>query len=100
MDKYASLRIFAKIDDVFEMLMPKINLRIPEFKLFRHVQIGKNSKGEKEIKVLGIDSNGSPFKIFKKTEARQSSANVSDFEIELNFYGNYNEPKLCIEIPK
>jgi hypothetical protein len=51
LDKYASLRIFAKIDDVFEMLMPKINLRIPEFKLFRHVQIGKNSKGEKEIKV-------------------------------------------------
>ena len=37
LDKYASLRIFAKIDDVFEILMPKLNLKIPEFKLFRYV---------------------------------------------------------------
>jgi mono-ADP-ribosyltransferase sirtuin 6 len=29
LDKFASLRIYAKIDDVFDILMKKLNLAIP-----------------------------------------------------------------------
>ena len=35
----AELEIFAKIDDVFELLMAKLGYEIPEFKLVRNIKI-------------------------------------------------------------
>lgn len=39
LDVYARLVIHAKIDDVFDLLMPKLSLKIPEFNLSRWLKV-------------------------------------------------------------
>jgi mono-ADP-ribosyltransferase sirtuin 6 len=39
LDKYASLIIHAKCDDVTEMLMKKLNIAIPEFRIQKWLKV-------------------------------------------------------------
>lgn len=63
LDAYAALIIHAKIDEMFDILMSKLHMKIPEFNLNRWLQI-KQIQGQgdqKVIEVTGIDANGSPY---------------------------------------
>ena len=65
LDDIAFLTIHAKVDDMFEILTKKLNLKIPEFNLNRWVRIKyMQAKEEKQIKVSGIDKNGLPYALF------------------------------------
>ena len=44
LDKDASLIIHSKIDDMFEILMKKLNMQIPKFKLKRWVKLSFDQK--------------------------------------------------------
>ena len=52
--------------------MQKLNLKIPEFKLFRYLRIQQDDREKllkkNEFKVQGIDLDGSPFTIFRRAE--------------------------------
>ena len=92
-DYLASLRIFAKVDDVLEQLMGKLQISIPPFKLLRYMSLSYNSGNNPTALVIkGLDSDGSPYDIFKST----NSSSPSQFTLE--FHGNYFEPKLSFEI--
>lgn len=60
LSKMADLEIFAKMDDVFEMLMAKMDLEIPEFKINRNIQIQVKTDMEnlkETYTVTGIDGD-------------------------------------------
>ena len=69
MDWQASLVIHAKIDDFFELLMKKLNLKTPTFKLERHleVKIEEKKDGGEVLKLTGVDTKGGPYDLFKQT---------------------------------
>lgn len=63
MDKDATLVIHAKIDDFMRLLMKKLNLDIPDFKLERYAKVVLNKN---KLKIFGTDYLGGPYEIFKK----------------------------------
>lgn len=67
LDSYASLVIHAKCDDMIELLMKKLNMAIPQFKLQRwlKVKLDDMGQGKDKMTVSGIDRNGGPFELFK-----------------------------------
>ena len=67
LDSYASLIIHAKCDDMIELLMKKLNMAIPQFKLQRwlKVKLDDIGQGKDKMTVSGIDRNGGPFELFK-----------------------------------
>ena len=92
-DYLASLRIWGRVDDVVERLMGKLEIPIPPFKLRRYLSLSYNSGNDPTALVItGLDSDGSPYDIFKSTHS--SSPN----QFTLEFHGNYLEPKLSFEI--
>lgn len=76
LDDQASLIIHSKIDDMFDVLMKKLNMQIPEFKLKRWVEFKYNSK-QKFLSVNGIDGNGSPYDLFKSVKIDGKVANTA-----------------------
>ena len=97
LDDQAALIIHAKIDDMFEVLMKKLNMEIPKFKLKRWVKASFDKKN-KFLKVNGVDQNGAPYDLFKtikidnksgNTQAVKDTANVS-----MTFQAHYGEPEL------
>ena len=52
------IHIYAKIDEVMEMLMKKLEIPIPQFKLKRHAELKFVGK---YIECNGIDLSGSPY---------------------------------------
>lgn len=53
--------------------MKKLNLDIPQFKLYRYVRIQHNEKEnilQNKLNIKGIDSKGRPYTIFKKVEVK------------------------------
>jgi len=76
LDQFAKLRIRAKIEDVFELLMKELKITIPTFKETRWMEIKvedqpptKNEEERKDEKVLivaGLDDDGSPLDIFER----------------------------------
>ena len=67
LDKDASLIIHAKIDEMFDVLMKKLNMTIPKFKLKRFVKLSHDKKTNK-LTVNGVDENGAPYDLFKYTK--------------------------------
>jgi len=63
LDSYASLIIHAKCDDVMRILMEKLCYQIPEWKMKKRMQL-KMKAGI--ISCTGVDSNGSPYELFKQ----------------------------------
>jgi len=57
------MRVNGLCDDVMIKLMNKLEIPIPEFTLKRHVKIQKTTKDK--VKVEGVDSDGTPYSLFK-----------------------------------
>jgi hypothetical protein len=86
LDNVAALRINARIDDAMMMLMQKLAIDIPPFKLRRYanisvkkVNVDKNTmtasgKPEIVIKVEGVDADNTPFSLFKAVTAEYNNA--------------------------
>lgn len=70
MDKNAELLIHAKIDDFFKVLMTKLDIQTPKFRLERNliVKIEEGKNGKETLKIHGVDTSGGPFELFKKTQ--------------------------------
>ena len=65
MDYLADLVIHGFIDDVIKIVMKKLALDIPVFKLSRWAKLLMvETKSSQSIKVDGIDKSGCPFEIF------------------------------------
>ena len=58
------LHIYTKIDDVMELLMKKLDIAIPEFRLHRHAQfklIRTPMQATGVLDASGVDPSGSPY---------------------------------------
>ena len=51
MDALSALRIFAKTDDVAHLLMGKLSLEVPEFRLRRIIVLRAAKKGIRNVEV-------------------------------------------------
>ena len=88
------LHIYAKIDDVLELLMKKLNIPIPAFTLKRRAEVSLKNNA---LSIAGKDTNGRPYTIFKKTSYEAKGDN---FVAKMGFQGYYNEPELNVHLPK
>ncbi|XP_065912209.1 NAD-dependent protein deacetylase-like isoform X2 [Dysidea avara] len=113
LDDVASLRIFAKCDDVTQLLAKKLSLDIPTFKLHRKLIVSTTitPKGQR-VEVAGTDMEGHPFSYLKRVdfsvEGEVESFNAepivvwlkhkdnSMVKIFIQFQGHYGEPTLTI----
>merc|ERR1712070_907177 len=105
------------------MLMKKLEMPIPEFRLKRHAEFklikatgcGHDPKrGKLSGEILeagGIDPSGGPYQIFKTVNLNGQNgskfmlnqAEVKDdasYPVKLNFQGHYNEPQLTFSVPR
>lgn len=118
LDKYAALKIHAFCDTVIQMLMEKLKLEIPQFKLFRRVRITKKNevKGasrEQCLEFLGVDCDGCPYTLFtsvlvqkgtvkkelKKSPLKFVEPQISgNYKVVFNFQGHYGEPPLNLDL--
>lgn len=116
LDKRAALVIHAFCDTVMQMLMEKLHLEIPGFKLIRRLKISKGRElyKQKDMQYLhfqGVDSNGEPYTLFPQidvkkgreikelaTEPMKYYQNMfeGDYQIKVHFQGHYNEPTVDI----
>merc|ERR1712096_148359 len=108
LDGLAAMRIGAKCDDVTRLLMQKLNIEIPEFRLRRFIKFEKKATDDRglELLVRAVDSRGVPHDLFSKVTARPGapvkfrgvgakfkfSAGKKPTNVHLEFQGNYNEP--------
>lgn len=116
-DDCASLVIHAFCDTVMNMVMEKLKLTIPCFKLIRRLKIRKTlemptqqSSLRECITFTGVDLNGNPFTLFPQIDIKYSekekvslksepmkiySSKFEDpFYMVVHFQGHYNEPDL------
>lgn len=69
MDNQATLRIYGRCQVVFEMLMKKLNIAIPEWNIKRHLKIELQERMNKEyLTVSGIDTNNQPYDYLKSVK--------------------------------
>jgi NAD-dependent SIR2 family protein deacetylase len=114
LDSKAYKSIHAMCDDVIILLMKKLGLEIPKFKLTRRINIADIGSGK--LLVKGVDSNGSHYSLFKSvgiefdckappimfTKEPYGFALPKDaklLKIKLEFQKHYSEPNLTIEVP-
>ena len=124
LDKYA-FRINGMIDDVMKLLMEKLALDIPPFRLerrlaIRRVPASKDSKKDSKeaLMIRGVDLNGDPYSLFPqldgtfmKTKTTFSSKkdpfriapektplDEGMLKLKLYFQGYYGEPPLDLEV--
>lgn len=98
MDPFAYMNIHCKIDQFFEILMSKLGLEIPQFKLERWVEaeIEESKTGKEKLRIKGITEMGTQFDLFKTvkidgslgcakslTEAQMN--NDTEFKVQLNW---------------
>ncbi|OMJ87670.1 hypothetical protein SteCoe_10597 [Stentor coeruleus] len=118
LDSRAALKINALCDSVIQLLMQKLDLEIPPFKLVRRMQIKKTTEskgGETKdcLNFCGIDSDGCPFTLFTsinvqkgtvKKELKKNPLKFVDnridgkYKVTLNWQGHYAEPPLDIQL--
>ena len=109
----ASLVIFAKMEDVFDILMKKLKIGIPEFTLNRwaKVQLEESKSGKEVLTVHGMDANGGPFDLFKKAKIEgklgfrsalneEQMQSKTKYTISLTPQGHYGEKDLHLTIPR
>ncbi len=120
LDHLCDIKIYAKCDDVMELLMQKLNIKIPEWTLKRYINVNVNYK-TKFISINGVDFDGTPYDIlslikliinnkkFIKRNKQCSNGGVfrkclsshnDIIKLELGFMGHYNEPYIVIELNK
>ncbi|CAG9327387.1 unnamed protein product [Blepharisma stoltei] len=118
LDGRAALQIHAFCDTVMQLLMEKLGLEIPSFKLVRRLKI---SRGKEVVKgnlkdflyFQGVDSNNAPYTLFPmiqvtkgadKTELKKEPMKYfqdrlnGNYQIKVNFQGHYQEPPVDITL--
>jgi NAD-dependent SIR2 family protein deacetylase len=112
LDSMATLKINAFCDTVMQMLMEKLQLEIPPFKLIRRMQVSKTRGQSEGLQFRGIDRDGLPFTLFKsiivekgkvKKEMKSgflySEKSVQGvYKVTLHWQGHYDEPPLPIDL--
>jgi len=116
LDSLATVRVFAKTDDVMKLVMNKLGIEIPPFILQRQlfVEVVKMSEERKEVRIAGIDSDGVPVTFIQAVEITVGTQHVvldtepfkiplstqfaGKLNVKLHFMGNYGEPSLDIPI--
>jgi len=118
LDYACKLRIFAKCDEVSKMLMSKLGLEIPEFRLKRRVVVKTvTESGKVKVTVEGRDAEGLPFAFIKSIEFKVGGQTVekqtfnprAPFQcqvpgspgklvVTLGFHSHYGEPQLDIPV--
>ena len=116
----ADLNIFAKIDDVFELLMAKLGYPIPAYQLERHIEVNVQTDPETKAEtysVKGIDKNLNSFDYLRevKVNGQDSRATIQiekkyihDYmadetnfiQIDLHFQGHQKENALSLKVPR
>ena len=110
LDDVASMIIHAKIDDVIDLLMPKLKLTIPTWKITRRVLFQLDNEATLSVKAIDVD--GTPHSTFKQinlningkvTENKKEPFVFKDkfskeFILELIFHGYYDEPGLKLTL--
>ena len=121
--KKSQLNIFGKTDEVAALLMKKLDIDIPQWRLDRFVNISVKSGDikKKKITIHGSDRDGTRYDIFSKcilklndtelireTDDPKKSLEFAVFnvdkwgqnkmELEMEFMGHYKEPSLCINL--
>lgn len=85
LDERATVRVFAKCDDLMKLVMQKLGLEIPPFKLHRRVKVSTSVRSKQfqksnrlRLSVAGLEEDGTPASIFKsvKVEPAASSNNT------------------------
>jgi len=107
------MNIHCKIDDFFTILMNKLNLQIPTFKLHRwvEIQIEESKSGKETLQVQGLTETGGAYDIFKsvsidgvkgysKALTEDQMQEGSEFKVKLQFQGHYDEPDVTLTIPR
>ena len=112
LDNYAKLIIHAKIDEMMELLMKKLNIEIPRFTLnkWADIELEETKSGREIVHVSGLDTTGRPFDLFRHVQINsQKGSRVvlseldimsPDVNIWLTFQGHYNENTLGVTISK
>ena len=117
LDNYATLCIYAKCDDIMELLMKKLGYQIPSWQKKARVNV-ELSKNGKELEIMGVDSNGAPYSLFTDVKVSGLEPNKTtpilkpvmpwrvqlpakkpeSFDIHLKFQGHYNEPDMKLKV--
>ena len=108
LDKYATLVINGRCQQVFELLMKKLSISIPEWNITRSAKVSlvtNSTDGKEHLKVAGVDTDGKPYDFIKSASlvsANHSGLSVplkpvdqkddSVYKINLGFQGWYKEP--------
>eukprot|EP01125_Pyxidicula_operculata_P015677 TRINITY_DN5346_c0_g1_i1.p1 TRINITY_DN5346_c0_g1~~TRINITY_DN5346_c0_g1_i1.p1 ORF type:complete len:529 (-),score=90.75 TRINITY_DN5346_c0_g1_i1:196-1782(-) len=119
LDDLSDVRIFAKSDDFMRLVMTNLTfhknssnpvMTIPTFSLQRRVCVHTQpDNGKSRLWVYGVDNDGTMNTIFPGVVVNGSRLEaepfVSDYvsgslsDVELFFYGHYNEPPVRLQIP-
>jgi len=86
-DYEADFVIHGLMDNVMELLMEKLHIKIPEFRLQRWAKVSLTNKNT--VKVQGIDQEGEPFTLFPKvqvngTPCRENNAKTSNQPVKVD----------------
>lgn len=112
LDRVAKIKINALCDDVMKRLMEKLKIVPESYRLVRYIHLEKKSDTIAELK--GIDATGIPYTFLKdarqegvkdeKAEKKPShlkepytfklAKGADKLNIDMEFYGHYNEPVL------
>lgn len=66
LDPYASLVINGRCQQVFELLMKKLEIAIPEWNIRRSAKVSlQNTAGKESLRVEGVDTNNLPYDFMK-----------------------------------
>lgn len=114
LDDTADVKIYAKADDLMARVMEKLGYQIPPFLLRRRVVVRGmiNDGGRLQIKVSGVDVDGTPMSFLRSVKCinnrrlvrsepftvhfRGSNDPGEQINLELEFMGHYGEPNLAI----
>ncbi|XP_064404498.1 NAD-dependent protein deacylase sirtuin-6-like isoform X2 [Halichondria panicea] len=109
LDHLAAMRINGKCDDVMKLLMSKLGLDIPEFRLKRCVVIKANHKHE--VCVEGRDQEDHPFSFLKSVTFSGAGPDIrcdqepytvltragAALQVNMAFHSHYGEPPLMLK---
>lgn len=116
----AQFQIFADCDEVFDLLMEKLDLEVPEFKLERYIKIGieaDTTNCTETYTVSGVDANLNAFNFLDEIKVNGKAdkatmeidpnlmfdymADETNFvQIDLKFQGNFGESDLSVKVPR
>lgn len=114
LDPYASLVINGKCQVVFELLMKKLSIAIPEWNIKRSLKVSLETElanGKEHLKIQGVDTNNRSYDYLKTVGInKQNGSKValkaieqkenSVYKLNLGFQGHYKEPTLELDIPR